>query len=54
MGGGEGSGRKLDEQVRQRILMLSKSGVPSSAIAKRIGCARSTVNRVLREESRKQ
>ena len=52
--GGEGTGRKLDEQTRQRILMLSKSGVPSSAIAKRMGCSRRTVNRVMREESRKQ
>lgn len=33
-----------------RILQLHKSGVPSSHIARRIGCTRRTVNRVIREQ----
>lgn len=37
-----------------RILYLHKSGVPSSAIARRTGCSRSMVNRVIREHYKKQ
>lgn len=33
-----------------RILQLHKSGVPTSHIARRIGCSRRHVNRVIREQ----
>lgn len=33
-----------------RIIQLWRSGVPSAAIARRIGCHRRDVNRVIREQ----
>ena len=36
-----------------RIVQLWRSGVPSSAIARRLGCSRRTVNRVIRKEANK-
>lgn len=50
MGRPKGS-TKVDHQ---RILQLHRSGVPSSAIARRLGCSRTNVNRVIREYTRKK
>ena len=35
---------------RERIVRLIASGVPSSQVAKRMGCSRQTVNRVMRDK----
>ena len=40
----------MDETTRARIVRLHRSGVPSSHIARRIGCDRREVNRVIREQ----
>jgi DNA invertase Pin-like site-specific DNA recombinase len=39
--------------VATRIIQLYKSGVPSSHIARRLGCERKTVSRVIRGEIEK-
>ena len=44
---------RTPEYDRERILQLWRSGVPSSAIARRLGCSRRTVNRVVRSEVRR-
>lgn len=37
-----------------RILQLHASGVPSAAIARRLGCSRTNVNRVIRNHEKQK
>ena len=39
----------VERLVAKRIIQLHKSGVPSSHIARRLGCERKTVSRAIRE-----
>ena len=45
-GGPPGQRGSVDHE---RIIQLHESGVPSSAITRRLGCSRNTVNRVIKE-----
>ena len=45
-GGPAGTRGSVDHE---RIIRLHESGVPSSAIARRLGCSRKTVNKVIKD-----